>query len=53
MNEQPLKHIAACVCDAYGTLFDVSSVARGVQDALDERWQALSDLSLLPARLAR
>ncbi|WP_310449221.1 haloacid dehalogenase type II [Sulfuritalea sp.] len=44
MNEQALKHIAACVFDAYGTLFDVSSVARGAQDALGERWQALSDL---------
>ncbi|MDP1611376.1 MAG: haloacid dehalogenase type II [Sulfuritalea sp.] len=44
MNEQPLKQIAACVFDAYGTLFDVSSVARGAQDALGERWQALSDL---------
>ena len=44
MNEQPLKQIAACVFDAYGTLFDVSSVARGAQDALGDRWQALSDL---------
>lgn len=44
MNEQALKQIAACVFDAYGTLFDVSSVARGAQDALGERWQALSDL---------
>ena len=44
MNEQTLKHISACVFDAYGTLFDVSSVARGAQDALGERWQALSEL---------
>jgi len=44
MNEPTLKQIAACVFDAYGTLFDVSSVARGAQDALGERWQALSDL---------
>lgn len=36
--------IRACVFDAYGTLFDVGSVARGAQDALGERWQALSDL---------
>jgi 2-haloacid dehalogenase len=36
--------ISACVFDAYGTLFDVSSVARGAQDALGDRWQALSDL---------
>ena len=39
-----LNDISACVFDAYGTLFDVSSVARGAQDALGERWQALSDL---------
>lgn len=39
-----LNGISACVFDAYGTLFDVSSVARGAQDALGERWQALSDL---------
>ncbi len=39
-----LDGIRACVFDAYGTLFDVSSVARGAQDALGERWQALSDL---------
>jgi len=44
MNARPLEHIDACVFDAYGTLFDVSSVARGAQDALGERWQALSDL---------
>ncbi|MBI5786124.1 MAG: haloacid dehalogenase type II [Rhodocyclales bacterium] len=36
--------IRACVFDAYGTLFDVGSVARGAQDTLGERWQALSDL---------
>ncbi|MFA6441568.1 MAG: haloacid dehalogenase type II [Sterolibacterium sp.] len=39
-----LTNISACVFDAYGTLFDVSSVARGAQDELGERWQALSDL---------
>ena len=42
----PIK-TSACVFDAYGTLFDVSSVARGAQDALGDRWQALSDLCLL------
>jgi len=26
-----LEHLSACVFDAYGTLFDVSSVARGAQ----------------------
>jgi len=39
-----LSGIKACVFDAYGTLFDVSSVAHGAQDALGARWQALSDL---------
>lgn len=39
-----LQHVSACVFDAYGTLFDVSSVARGAQDELGDRWQALSDL---------
>ncbi|PKO72189.1 MAG: haloacid dehalogenase type II [Betaproteobacteria bacterium HGW-Betaproteobacteria-14] len=39
-----IEGVRACVFDAYGTLFDVSSVARGAQDALGERWQALSDL---------
>jgi 2-haloacid dehalogenase len=43
-NGKQLAGISACVFDAYGTLFDVSSVARGAQDALGERWQALSDL---------
>jgi 2-haloacid dehalogenase len=44
MTHTVLNGIDACVFDAYGTLFDVSSVARGAQDALGERWQALSDL---------
>lgn len=44
MTQTVLNGIDACVFDAYGTLFDVSSVARGAQDALGERWQALSDL---------
>lgn len=44
MSALRLEGVAACVFDAYGTLFDVSSVARGAQDALGERWQALSDL---------
>ena len=39
-----LTGISACVFDAYGTLFDVNSVARGAQDELQDRWQALSDL---------
>lgn len=44
MNQTKLRGIEVCVFDAYGTLFDVTSVARGAQDALGERWQALSDL---------
>jgi 2-haloacid dehalogenase len=44
MEIKQLEGIRACVYDAYGTLFDVGSVARGAQDALGERWQALSDL---------
>lgn len=44
MNTQPLNGIEVCVFDAYGTLFDVGSVARGAQDVLGERWQTLSDL---------
>ncbi len=39
-----LQDISACVFDAYGTLFDVGSVARGAQEELGGRWQALSDL---------
>ncbi len=41
---KPAMKVSACVFDAYGTLFDIGSVARGAQDALGERWQALSDL---------
>lgn len=44
LNNRPLGGIEVCVFDAYGTLFDVASVARGAQDALGERWQAVSDL---------
>lgn len=38
MTPLRLSGVRACVFDAYGTLFDVSSVARGA------RWQELSDL---------
>ncbi|PKO86681.1 MAG: haloacid dehalogenase type II [Betaproteobacteria bacterium HGW-Betaproteobacteria-12] len=44
MNQRKLSGIEVCVFDAYGTLFDVSSVARGAQDALGKNWQAFSDL---------
>ncbi len=44
MKDIRLDGIKACVFDAYGTLFDVSSVARGAEDALGPNWHALSDL---------
>jgi 2-haloacid dehalogenase len=34
----------AVVFDAYGTLLDVNSAARGAADALGDRWQPLSEL---------
>lgn len=37
MTVTRLTGIEACVFDAYGTLFDVSSVAGGARDALKER----------------
>ena len=33
-----------CVFDAYGTLFDVNSAARQLQDVLGEKWQALAEV---------
>jgi 2-haloacid dehalogenase len=39
-----LKGIAACVFDAYGTLFDVNSAARTARDSLGEKWQPLAEL---------
>jgi len=44
MNESRLADIRACVFDAYGTLFDVASVAARLRDELGDGWQALSDL---------
>ena len=45
MKPKPqLQPVSACVFDAYGTLFDTGSVARGAQDALGDRWQQISDL---------
>lgn len=44
MKAIKLSGVKACLFDAYGTLFDVSSVARGAQDELGDGWQALSDL---------
>lgn len=39
-----LHGIAACVFDAYGTLFDFNSAAAGARDELGDDWQKLSDL---------
>ena len=41
MQPSRLTGVSACVFDAYGTLFDVSSVARGAQVELGAEWQAL------------
>ena len=38
-----LTGIGACVFDAYGTLFDVGSVARRAKDELGEIWEPLSN----------
>ena len=39
-----LNNIAACVFDAYGTLFDFNSAASAAKDELGDDWQRLSDL---------
>ena len=39
-----LDGIEACVFDAYGTLFDVSSAARNAEDSLGPQWQRLAEL---------
>ena len=44
MTPLRLSGIQACVFDAYGTLFDVNSAARGAQDELGPRWQPLAEL---------
>jgi len=44
MTPPKLTDVKACVFDAYGTLFDFNSAARGAEDALGENWRALSDL---------
>jgi 2-haloacid dehalogenase len=43
MRPAPLAGVEACVFDAYGTLFDVGSVARALREAVGERWPALSE----------
>ena len=44
MTQLHLSGIKACVFDAYGTLFDVNSAARSLQDELGTRWQPLAEL---------
>jgi len=44
MTQLHLPGIKACVFDAYGTLFDVNSAARSLQDELGTRWQPLAEL---------
>ena len=42
--QAPLSEVAACVFDAYGTLFDVAAAARRCRDALGEQADALAAL---------
>jgi 2-haloacid dehalogenase len=44
MPENRLDGVQVCVFDAYGTLFDVSSVASGAQAELGDQWRELSEL---------
>ncbi len=44
MKPLRLTGIRACVFDAYGTLFDVTSAAAREKDALGDQWQPLAEL---------
>lgn len=44
MAAVPLTGVRACVFDAYGTLFDFATAARGCRDALGDRADALTAL---------
>ncbi len=44
MTRKPMSGISVCAFDAYGTLFDLSSVVGSCRAALGDRAQALSDL---------
>jgi 2-haloacid dehalogenase len=44
MTDIRLAGIEACVFDAYGTLFDVTSAAAHARDELGEQWQPLADV---------
>jgi 2-haloacid dehalogenase len=42
VSPQPLADISACVFDAYGTLFDLTSAARRCRDALGDKADAMT-----------
>jgi 2-haloacid dehalogenase len=44
MSNVPLAGVQACVFDAYGTLFDFASAARGCRDVLGEAIDRLTAL---------
>ncbi len=44
MIETRLDGIAACVFDAYGTLFDVNAAAAACGEELGDRWRPLADI---------
>jgi 2-haloacid dehalogenase len=44
MSNEPLSGVKACVFDAYGTLFDFASAAKGCRDVLGD---AIADLTAL------
>jgi 2-haloacid dehalogenase len=44
MSNEPLARVQACVFDAYGTLFDFASAARGCADALGDGIDRLTAL---------
>jgi HAD superfamily hydrolase (TIGR01493 family) len=44
MSNAPLAGVQACVFDAYGTLFDFASAARGCSDVLGDAIEKLTAL---------
>src|ERR1700732_5646616 len=44
MTHTPLTGIKACVFDAYGTLFDFASAAKGCRDVLGDETERLTAL---------
>src|SRR3989440_4993054 len=44
MSNAPLIGVKACFCDAYGTLFDFASAARGCRDVLGDAIEKLTAL---------